>query len=413
MRSPGPVLWVFLLALAVRLAVAGSEGISRPPVKDETNYVAIARSLLRGEGFGFEVTREAGGRPVTRRFTSLRPPLYPALLAAAAGGNVIAGRILSALLGAAAAALLVLFCRRLLPRGPSLLAGGLLAVWPAAVWISGRLLTEPLYLVLVLGFAAALLSRRVLLAGVLLGGAVLTRPGGLLLLLPGLAHLALAGPRSRGAFLRLLLPALLVPLPWVARNAMVHGRPLLTTNLGVTFFGGNCDAARADPVPGRWHRPEESLVEDPPDLGYFGWSALTEAESDRRFLSLGLRWIREHPGDWIRLLGSKAVRFFDPDPHSAKGDRRLKRRLGWATLAPLLILALLGAGALRRRWRDLALPVGLVAVPFFLSLVFYGDARSRIPALPGLLFFGSAGWGWVGGRLRGAFRGAGRGRTSA
>jgi 4-amino-4-deoxy-L-arabinose transferase-like glycosyltransferase len=340
---------VVILALGVRLAATGAAGFSRPLEKDEVAYSAIAENLAAGRGFFRDVTRTVEGESVTRRFSSLRPPLYPALLAATysvVGFSPAAGRALSCLLGALTAGALLLWGRRVLPGWPAALAAVLLALWPAHVWASGRLLSEPLYVLLVVAFAAALQRRRLVTAGILLGLAVLARPGGLVLFLPAAAFVMLdresSRPRLRAALV--LLPALALPLPWAVRNFRIHDVPLLTSNMGVTFLGGNSDLSLESPWPGRWHLPEEVLAADPPDMGYYGWSHLTEAQNNREFLGIGLRWITEHP------------------------------------------------------------------------LVFYGDARARLPAVPALLLLGGAGATWLLGRVRAtrsASRGASRGSPGA
>ncbi|MHC4858622.1 MAG: glycosyltransferase family 39 protein [Planctomycetota bacterium] len=425
MRPLHLFLAIVLAALAVRLAVTGAAGFSRPLEKDEVSYSAIAENLAAGRGFYVDVTRTVGGESVTRRFESLRPPLYPALLAAAygvAGPSAAVGRVLSCLLRALAAGLLLVWGRRVFPGAPALIAAGLLIVWPAHVWASGRLLSEPLFVLLAVGSAASLERRRHLLGGVLLGLAILTRPGGLVLVVPAALYVVLRGStwRTRArALLLLLLPALSLPLPWVVRNAALHDRPLLTTNLGVTFLGGNSDLSLSSPWPGRWHLPEEVLADDPPDMGYYGWSHLTEAENDRRFLEAGVAWVREHPDRWLRLVPLKVLRFFDPDQHSRKGDRELKRWAGWLSFGLLLPLLAPGLVLALGRWRETLLVTGLIGAHLVLAMVFYGDARARLPAIPPFLLLGGVGLAWlgrVGARARArrsASRGASRGPRAA
>jgi 4-amino-4-deoxy-L-arabinose transferase-like glycosyltransferase len=411
MRLLPSLILVLLVALALRLSVTAWRGFDRKPEKDEWSYSEIAGHVAAGEGIWFEVTREVGGEPVTRRLFSLRPPLYPVILGglyAATGKNVAAGRALSALLGALAVGAFFLWAESLYGRRRALLLALAFAAWPAHLWVSGELLTEPLFMLLVVGSLGALGRGRTLLAGVLLGLAVLTRPSGLLLLLPAGLFVLSAPRRIRGLAL-LVVPVVLLLAPWVARNTAIHGRPLLTTNMGVTFLGGNSERSLSASPPGRWHLPEDVLEGDPPPMGYYGWPELTERENDRRFLALGLEWVKEHPGRWLRLVLRKGVRFFDPDQHSSKPDHRVKAVAGWVTFGPLLLLALLGLAKARRR--ELLLPLGLIAVQLATALVFYGDARVRLPAIPGFLLVAMAGIEWFV-RRRGS-GGASRGSAEA
>jgi 4-amino-4-deoxy-L-arabinose transferase-like glycosyltransferase len=375
-------------------------------VKDEWSYSEIAKRVASGEGFALEITREVDGRPVTRRLTSLRPPAWPTVLGAVyavTGDSVAAGRILACLLGAASVVLLLLWGRAVAGERAAWVAAALLAIWPTHVWVSGELLTEPIYVCLVLGFALALQTGRPLPAATLLGLAVLTRPAGALLLAPALL-LVLSSDAYRGrrvvAAALLVLVTLALPVPWVVRNAWLHGRPLLTTNFGVTFFGGNNDLSLESEWPGRWHLPERVRADDPPDLGYYGWIDLDEAGNDRRFRNSGIRWIRENPGRFALLAGHKVLRFLDPDQHSEKGDRALKSLAGWASFAPLLLLALIGATLGGARGRGWTLAFGLIAAQLAVAIVFFGDVRVRLPAIPGFLLLGAAGIGWLAARVR-------------
>ena len=66
----GRAIWglVILVALVARLGLAWS-AMSRP-IDDPDNYLPLARSLAKGEGFQFN-----------GRATAYRPPLYPLVLA--------------------------------------------------------------------------------------------------------------------------------------------------------------------------------------------------------------------------------------------------------------------------------------------------------------------------------------------
>ncbi|MEN8152189.1 MAG: glycosyltransferase family 39 protein [Planctomycetota bacterium] len=409
--------WIVLLSIALflRLGVTAVRGFDREPVKDEWSYKEIATNVAAGEGIRFDVTREVDRRPKTITLRSLRPPLYPLALGgvfAVTGPGPIPGRLLSVALGTLSVLCFFGWARNVVGPRAAFFAALALAAWPAHLWSSGEMLTEPLFMALVCAAFWSLSARRILPPGVLLGLAVLTRPSALLLLAPA-GLLVLLTPaegatrRRRLAWLAVTVLALVAP--WVIRNAVIHGRPLLTTNMGVTFLGGNSALALTADPPGRWHLPERVLDDDPPPMGYYGWPDLTERENDRRFLALGVDWVRENPGEWTSLLLHKGARFFDPDPRSVKADRRLKAVAGWLSFGPLLLLAILGLP--RVFSREMILPLGLIAVQLATALIFYGDARVRLPAVPGFLLLGAAGAGLLL-RLR-AIRGASGGPASA
>ena len=377
MPKPARTAFVlFLLALAVRIALGAWTGISGPPVEDERGYTLLAASVADGRGFELPVP-DSHAPPRT----SFRAPLVPLLYAplASLGGGVREFRMLSILIGALGAPLLYLASRRSALGERAAWAGAAYALWPPAVYESVRALAEPPSQALLLGALALLAAPPVWAAaggGALAALAVLARPSALL---PAALVLFAAGSRRRGA--AFVLAFVLVLAPWALRNWELHSRPLLTTNSGVTLVGGNCDAALAAEYPGKWAPPQRVYAgrEDPPDLGMWGWSALSEEASDRRFSADAVHWVCEDPFRAVRLGFWKLVRLVDPDPRSEKGDAGAKSIAGWLTLAPVLLLACIGARRGERVWWVLLAGTALTA------LVFYGDTRMRTCADPALL----------------------------
>ncbi len=385
---------VFLVALAVRAALLLALGPGRPLADDERGYAAVAGSLARGEGFGFTVQgTDLEGLPFERRLAAFRAPLLPAVLApvhAASGGSPAALRWACVLLGALAAPLAVSLARRAgSPEGPAMVAGALVAAWPAHAWLSGQVLSEGLDAALLLAAADLVLARRPASAGATLGLAVLCRPGGIpaaMLLAVAAAAVADRGRRARAAVLCVGVAAAVV-LPWVIRNGVVLGRPVLVTSTGVTLLGGNCDAALAAPHPGKWVPPERAWSgPGRPDAGMYGWSALDEGASDARFRARAAAWVAESPGAAARLAAWKVVRFLDPDTRSEKADAGRKALAGWLSWGPALLLgvaALGGVGGVPWGVRGVAL--ALLLGHLAAAVVAYGDARARAPVEPALL----------------------------
>ena len=188
-------------------------------------------------------------------------------------------------------------------------------------------------------------------------------------------------------------------LPWVLRNWIVLGRPLLVTSSGVTLLGGNCRESLYDPHPGKWVPPErswdpgesldgtetlESLA--PPDLGMFGWSDRDEGASDAAFAARAWKLARARPADSAERIRWKIVRFLDPDTRSEKGDASLKAWAGWLSWGPtlLLVVAALWMGRMERSpaWR---VALALLAGHLLAAMIAYGDARMRAPVEPALL----------------------------
>jgi hypothetical protein len=384
---------LFVVALAARLATLRFLDPNRDLAGDENGYVTYVWNLSRGAGFSLNSWNAPPSPP---QGVSFRTPLLPALLTPLLWMNLGAAayRVANMAIGAACAPLLFAALRRS-PLGDRAFWPALaLALWPPAIFLSAQVLAEPLAMALVLAAIAVrpdtgrgvLGSWQSLVAGVLGGLAVLARPASLI----ASAFVGIARGSARAA-MWFAIGAALVVGPWVVRNWAIHGRPLLTTNTGVTLVGGNSAAALAAEWPGKWAPPEQVYAgrDDAPDLApsLWGWAHLSEEASDRRFAADAWTWVREHPGDFVRLCGFKLLRLFDPDQHSARGDAGLKRIVGWATYFPVLLLAVAG-GAIawrdRRAWAPWwALVAGTVAT----TLVFYGDVRMRTPMDPALLAF--------------------------
>jgi hypothetical protein len=391
-------LWLFHLALVVRLAAGLWTGLGRDPVDDERGYAGIAWSVVHGSSESstgrFGILRDVcpPDHPHAHSWVSrasFRGPVVPVLFAPAVAvhGGIAAMRLVAILLGALGPPLLFLALRNS-PLGPrAWWPAAAYALWPPAVYVSVRALSEAPSQALFLGSLAVLAltsSRAAAGSGALAALSVLARPAALI---PA-ALLAFA-TGSRRRFLWFVVAFTAVLAPWQIRNWKLHGRPLMTTNTGVTLVGGNSQAALDAEHPGKWVPPERVYAgsDDPPDLGMWGWSKLSEEAGDRRFAADALKWVGENPGSAAKLCAWKVVRLFDPDPHSEKDDAAGKAWIGWLTFAPVLVLAVLGARAWRTEWPWTLAVLGTVAT----AVVFYGDTRMRTCADPALLVFAAHG----------------------
>ena len=439
--------WIaFLLAVLARIVVlcAFDGGANRPLEGDEKGYAAVAGSLARGEGFQFttsvvvpsrikvmqshgaqiELARRPGESddlprppiPVPWPLRAFRAPLLSLVMApvyALSAGEPWALRGFCALLGALSAPLAFLLATRLGGLRAGWIGGVAVACWPSNAWLSARVLSEPLDAVLLLAAADLLLRKRLAVGGAVLGLAILCRPGGLtaVVLAAGVGgSFADPGRRLRCAG-AVLLAAAAVVAPWVARNWVIFGRPLLVTSSGVTLFGGNNPRALSDTSmgitrgnfsPGKWVPPEvamcpqfvggimdgtDAFLDDQwPAVDMYGWRSLGEAESDSRFSGMAWTWMRGNPRDAAELACWKVVRFLDPDTRSEKEDAGRKAVLGWLSWGlalPAIVVAL--ATAAFRRTPAWWMAVALLAGHLLTTVITYGDARMRAPVEPALL----------------------------
>jgi 4-amino-4-deoxy-L-arabinose transferase-like glycosyltransferase len=220
--------WIVLIGAVLRIVLwLAFHGVTLQ-VWDERDYDRLAVNLLRHHQFAYEP-----GHPI-----SLRPPLYPAVVAAvyriAGEGSYPAVRLLQAGLSLLTIVVLYSLGAELESRRVGAWLAGLYAFYPSLLVYNNLLLSEVLFTTLVCATCLALVRSfrlgsipMLMLAGVLLGLAALTRS--VLWLFPvalGTALLA-TWPGNFGGRLRavgaLTVAFAVTLLPWAIRNLRLEG----------------------------------------------------------------------------------------------------------------------------------------------------------------------------------------------
>jgi 4-amino-4-deoxy-L-arabinose transferase-like glycosyltransferase len=403
---------IVALALVVRLGflVATHE---YKPLLDQAQYDVYAQSIAAGHGYPTTVHGS----------TATYPPLYPVLLATAnavTGDGWTVGRLMSCLLGAVVVLLIGLVVREVWGQRSALVAAGLAAIYPPFVLLSATLLSETLFLPLVLATCLAVLRHRrsasgvkwAALAGAACGLAVLTRGNGVWLLPATLIGLWIGpsklrlGHRAAVASAVSIIAAASVLTPWVIRNEIVFGEFVITdTHGGATIAAAYNSTVEAD------HLARTSF---PGTRQYFvADTALgktrNEAMLDHRLRNAALRFARDHPKLVARVTFWNLVRslrlgggvegmdvFVSQGMTQDSFGFRASGLVGdWSQFATWLLVLLAGAGALLLIFRP---PMGkrgplfLWAVPVLLLsiLVVLGNDRMRLPIDPFLILLASA-----------------------
>lgn len=185
----------------------------------------------------------------------------------------------------------------------------LFAIWPNLVFSSGTPEKEMLVLAL-LPWALSLLisvldsnegNWRLLVAGLLLGMAILVQPSlQFLPLLGGVVLIALSSNKYTGLSRALLfmLGAIVVIAPWSLRNYEIFDRfVLVSTNGGDNFYRANNPLATGGYTP----------------KGEIDLSNLDEIERDKQGRRLAIEWVKQNPSDFAKLALEKQFRFMGDD----------------------------------------------------------------------------------------------------
>ena len=399
-----PLLLILIAALAIRLvACCGWQWRlgERFFFGDSDGYWALGRAIARGGPYqyGPDQVFRAPGYPLL---------LAPLFLVAQGEPSIFWGRVESALLGTLAVAAVWWLGRELFDDRVGRWAAALAAFYPGAIAISSVVLSEAPFCALSVAQLAlwvratktATIRRAAPLAlgaGVLCGGAILTRPGWLLfsplaivvsLLLPGRSW------RRAGVGACVLCGSVVALLPWWVRNAVVtHHFVPTTLQVGASLYDGlNPQATGASDM----RVAQTAASDERKELARRGTASVDSPEYliDRRLRREAIEWAIDHPCQVVQLAGIKLLRMWNIWPNESHFSAWPVRLLAVFTYVPIAILGIIGV------WRTVGrgwpyLMCWLPAV--YLSLIhsiFVSSMRYREPAmLPWMVVAAGALWG--------------------
>jgi len=409
-RLPRVILACAVAGLALRAAFALGYWTGQPLTHDEREYLALARSLARGEGYRYPADEPAPG--TGQQFG--RAPGYPAFLATFIEPVPVESvprrvQLVQAVVGAAGLVLIAAIAGRAGGPRSAVAAAAIAAVYPPLVWMPSYALSETLYSTVAL--AVALLLQKgdrslfrpgvngpvpfsekgtgPFFAGVLAGVAILIRPA-MVFFLP-LATLWMVAKRAYLAAAVFGVVALLVVAPWTIRNHRVYGRWIVVASEGgVTFWTGNHPLAKGDGDLAA--NPEIKRAELAFRAAHPG---LTPEQLEPLYYRDALAWIRAHPGAWLALTARKA--FYTIVPIGPSYAVHSARYIAASVIPYALVLAAAAAGARRVRHlphRCAVEPLWLMAASTIAAgLIFFPQERFRLPVIdPALIVTAALIW---------------------
>lgn len=239
-----------LVGLFAIVTLSQINGFDFPVVgEDSRGYLSLAQEIIEDGTFG---EREMV-------LSSYRTPGYPLFLAAILffTRSIYFIPVIQAVLTGLAVVLILRIGRLFLTERSSRIAAMLFVIDPVGIFYSGAILTEQLYVfLLVLAIYLFLNFKEFLFKGAFWGGlifglSVLTRPSGQILLPLIMCELFfIAAPRKyKKTFLTILIFLVgyfMIVFPWMLRNKIVHNSWELSVVASTTFFKNHVRAFYAE-----------------------------------------------------------------------------------------------------------------------------------------------------------------------
>lgn len=433
-RNPVIALGVIvLLAIGLRLGV-----LAIYPAwlnEDRDAYLGIAKSIAEGRGYSV---------PESNQPTAYRPPLYPLFLAGLLwlGATPITLGLGNVLLGAIAVGLTGWAGLRWWGIGPAIIAAVIVAIEPLGLANTPLLMTETMATCLLAAWLVAAgatargamcspntvvgcedTGRRsdgALLAGFIAGLGTLCRPILLPTTLAGWVWLMYASRPNRQTLVTTLRRQMtgsmvfiggcgIVLLPWVVRNTLVMGAPIMTTSHGgYTLMLGHNAAYSAEVVHGPsgavWSHASLTAWQKEVDAQLLnqGIQPHEELRRDRAMSKMAWATISSDPVEAVRSAGTLLSRLWSLAPLST-AERPVPRSVrSLIALFNGALFLLAAAGLLGLFRSDLRL-AGLLSTPVLVFTVmhslYWADQRMRAPLVPALALLAAWSLSTVYGRL--------------
>lgn len=362
------------------------------PTSDSAWYVNRATTLLEQGTYS-----EGGYR------TAYWPVGYPAFLwflFAATGPSLLAAKLANLAMASLSFWLLYFFVMRsfhdeLTARITVLL----LTLYPNNAAYVPLLLTETLYLFLLLGASAGLFLRRrwqrIFVAGILFGLATLVKTQ-TILLIPVAVIVAFMNEWSwtnlwhavlRGSLVGIV--AALVVCPWTIRNYLVFDALVpVSTNGGVSLLAGNNPSVVGD-YRHDYSDTDELFASVPRNVA-------DQLHSDRRARDVAIEWIKTHPWLFISLIPKKVFRLWAPDGEAEWGYQdtpfyrahatwfravRIANQAFYVAIMGLFLAAFVTLFRARANAQSYY-GIAVIATTTVVSIIFSGQSRYHFSAMP-------------------------------
>ncbi|HON05037.1 MAG TPA: glycosyltransferase family 39 protein [bacterium] len=347
---------------------------------DEQEYWKMVNNFLSGKGLMVSETLKA-----------YRPPVYPLFIAILVklGSGIVGIRIVQALISAVTSVLIYLLGRKVFSERVAILAGCISSVYPFFIFYTGFLLTETLFIFLMV--SAILMFIRVFesdtsplygtIPGFITGIAGLCRPTMEAFFPFALVFILFSEGSYKKRLLKIFFAGLgfiLILSPWVIRNFVVLGKFIPGTTMGgAVFWEGNNPYSEGGPC--RYF----------PD----GVWQIDESKRDSIFYKITIDYIKQDPVRFIKLLGKKFVRFWNVVLNASDYSSffyRLVSVLSFGLLLPFFVIGLFIPPLDLKK----AFLIGIIVFFTIFHMIFLASVRYRIAIEPFVILFACQGFFW-------------------
>lgn len=341
---------------------------------DSLQWSQMAVNLLSGKGFVIDTAP-----------TAYRMPLYPLFLAGIyylfGHANLFAVRIVQAALSAYTCLLIYITAVSVFSEEEKAERIGKISMavscfYPFFIYYSGAVLTETLYIFLLVAFIFFMSKHKYVLASLMFGAAVMCRSELSAFIVFIIAGLFFTLRSKEAVLITATMVALMFAamLPWTARNYLVFNKFVpLSTMGGWTFWEGN---------------NPQNLTGGPSH--YFpDTSGMDEVQRDKYLRTEALKVIKDDPGRFTKLCWSKFRRFWNfklntDDPRYASKRNDL---ISMFSYGPVLLLSITGLMLSFHNRKKLVFIYFLIAFVMLVNLAFVSSLRYRLPIEPYLIMF--------------------------
>ena len=313
-------------------------------------------------------------------------PLYPILLALL-GGGLKAEVIIGMISGAISVILTWALAQALFEDKKSgLVAAGVMAIYPMAIFYSAIGMTESVFIPLVLGAFLALHQNRTFLASILFVLSILTRPV-MDVFAPFVIFWNALVIRKTGfsrAFRDLMVYGLfyvLIMSPWWYHNMKKYDQFVrLNYGFGVILYAGNnVKNTSGGSIGGEDYNLEDIFGDDRFDH--------TLSEQDRMLRDEAIEYIRQNPSNFFKMAGLKFIRFWRLLPYTPIVEGSIAAIITTLSLLPILLLACITLVTRRKNIMRFTPILGFIAFLTLVHMITIGSIRYRYPLEPLLIVF--------------------------